>query len=535
MSTEFTPRFNLAFQDRLVIDNIAYKRRSRLAHGYVLERVEDPDVVQKFTDRELFEASLKEGFRFDRGAFSQSKAFATSQSFDEFIGSLPHREQEKILWRAEFCRELEKLRVERKTTLSDSALKRIAPEIVQKLHETQLKRSAKRNAEGVAIRLQAGDQLPGMPKPPSPRTARKWRSWYIEGGQRAIALRHRRINSGNRVTERLRLEERKLLLEFAHRYMSETRPTIRDVHRLMKAHIDLENVKRLAAGELALRVPSYQRLAQEIRSFPEFDTYACRHGLDAAKRRFPAVLNGVDVERPLQRVELDEWRINLQALCADLGILDKLSDRLRSEIASVRPWLCAALDCATRVVLGFKIGLTPTTDLAIDTLEMVVSPKAPYALAAGALSREDFYGSPETIVTDQGAAFMSLRFRRAVIDLGADAEAPPAGIPALRGRVERFFKTAGTQALSPFTGRTFESIAAKGDYDPIARISLTLPELCDVITRWVLDIYHNSPHSGLGGETPANCWKRLVKTYGITPPPDRHTRRVVFGAESQEP
>lgn len=34
MSTEFTPRFNLAFQDRLVIDNIAYKRRSRLAHGY---------------------------------------------------------------------------------------------------------------------------------------------------------------------------------------------------------------------------------------------------------------------------------------------------------------------------------------------------------------------------------------------------------------------------------------------------------------------------------------------------------------------
>ncbi len=97
--------------------------------------------------------------------------------------------------------------------------------------------------------------------------------------------------------------------------------------------------------------------------------------------------------------------------------------------------------------------------------------------------------------------------------------APPAGLPALRGRIERFFKTAGMQALCPYTGRTFESIAAKGDYDPVARVSLTLPELCDVITRWVLDIYHNSPHIGLKGETPANCWKRLVKAYGIIPHP----------------
>ncbi len=101
--------------------------------------------------------------------------------------------------------------------------------------------------------------------------------------------------------------------------------------------------------------------------------------------------NGVDVERPLLRVEIDEWRINLQALCADLGILDKLSDKLKSEIATARPWLCAALDSATAVCVGFKIALTPTTDLAMDTLEMVVTPKAPYALAAGALCRDDYY------------------------------------------------------------------------------------------------------------------------------------------------
>ncbi|WP_313138254.1 Mu transposase C-terminal domain-containing protein [Paracoccus jeotgali] len=42
-------------------------------------------------------------------------------------------------------------------------------------------------------------------------------------------------------------------------------------------------------------------------------------------------------------------------------------------------------------------------------------------------------------------------------------------------------------------------------------------------------IYHNTPHAGLKGETPANAWKRLSAEQGVTPPPDANTRRVVFG------
>jgi putative transposase len=532
MNSEFTPRFSLSYQDRLVINNIAYKRRRRLPHGYILERVDDPDVVETFTDRDLLLASSKPEFRFERSAFAESKASATSNSVDGLISWIPEEQQEEVLWRTRFCEELEKEILAKNASLSDASLKRIGPAIARRLHDEELKRAAKRNAEGEIIKPRAGHQTPGPRKEPSPRTARKWRKWYLEGGERAIALRKRFFRSGNRVTERLGLPERQILHRFSAMYMSESRPTKRDIYRLMKAHIvDEENPKRLAAGEKPLRIPSYERLVSEINSFPEFDTYACRHGLDAAKKRFAMVQNGVDVERPLQRVEIDEWRVNLQTLCVDLGILDKLSDKLKSEIATARPWLCAALDSASRVCLGFKLGLTPTADLAMDTLEMVVTPKAPFALASGALSRDDFYGSPERIVHDQGAAFLSLRFRRAIIDLEADAEAPPAGIPALRGRIERFFRTAGVQALCPFTGRTFESVAAKGDYDPVARISLTLPELCGVITRWVLDIYHNTAHAGLKGETPANCWKRLVKAYGIIPAPDRHRRRAVFGVQ----
>jgi putative transposase len=532
MNSEFTPRFSLSYQDRLVINNIAYKRRRRLPHGYILERVDDPDVVETFTDRDLLLASSKPDFRFERSAFAEGKASAASNSVDGLISWIPEDQQEEVLWRTRFCAGMEKEIQAGNATLSDASYKKWAPVVAQRDHADELSRTANRNADGEIIKPKAGDRELGCRKPPSARTYRKWRKWYLEGGERAIALRKRYFRSGNRVTERLGLPERQIMHRFTQMYMSETRPTKRDVHRLMKAHIiEEENPKREAAGEKPLRVPSYERLVAEINSFHEFDVHACRYGLDAARKRFAMVQNGVDVERPLQRVEIDEWRVNLQTLCADLGILDKLSDKLQSEIATARPWLCAALDSATSVCVGFKLGLTPTAELALDTLEMVVTPKAPYALAAGAMCRDDFYGSPERIVHDQGAAFLSLRFRRAIIDLEADAEAPPAGIPSLRGRIERFFRTAGTQALCPYTGRTFESIAAKGDYDPVARVSLTLHELCDVITRWVLDIYHNTPHAGLKGETPANCWKRLVKAYGIIPSPDRHRRRAVFGVK----
>lgn len=531
MTIEFD-QFRLSYQDRIVINNIAYKRRRRLPNGYALERVDDPDIVETFSDFDLHMASRKADYRFERNAFAESKAHASAGSADVLVSWLPDAQQEEAIWRADLCREVLKRKAAGTLSFSDASLKKHLPAIVDKLYDDEKRRSAKRNAEGEVIKPKAGDLIPGRRLEPSSRTLRKWVKWYREGGEQTIALRCRRYRSGNRETERLAREERQLLHDFSLKYMSETRPTKRDIHRLMKAHLlEVINPQREAASQKPLRVPSYERLITEINSFPEFDVYACRYGLDAAKKHFAMVQNGVDVERPLQRVEIDEWRINLQALCADLGILDKLSDKLRSEIETVRPWLCAALDAATRVCVGFKIALTPTADLALDVLEMIVTPKLPYALAAGANSRVEFCGSPERIIHDQGSAFLSLKFRRAVVDLGADPDAPPAGVPSLRGRIERFFRTASMQALSPFTGRTFESAAEKGDYSSEVRASLTVQELCDVITCWVLDTYHHSKHSGLQGETPANCWKRLVKKYQVIPPPDSRRRRAVFGVK----
>jgi putative transposase len=89
----------------------------------------------------------------------------------------------------------------------------------------------------------------------------------------------------------------------------------------------------------------------------------------------------------------------------------------------------------------------------------------------------------------------------------------------------------GLSLMPMLVGRTFSDFITKGDLDPADRAALTVEDLFFALVRWVVDIYHNTPHEGLGRETPYACWQRLAVTEGgVLPPPDMRLRRLVFGA-----
>jgi len=48
-----------------------------------------------------------------------------------------------------------------------------------------------------------------------------------------------------------------------------------------------------------------------------------------------------------------------------------------------------------------------------------------------------------------------------------------------------------------------------------------------------VDIYHVTPHRGLGGETPFDCWQRLVDQWGVNPSPKWEARILAFGTREQ--
>lgn len=93
----------------------------------------------------------------------------------------------------------------------------------------------------------------------------------------------------------------------------------------------------------------------------------------------------VDVTRPLQRVELDEQMIPLQAMLIERGKWDKLPEKLKAGITHGRYWCSKMIDTWSRVVLGFVITPAPSAASALATVRMALQDKTP--LAAGLVAR----------------------------------------------------------------------------------------------------------------------------------------------------
>lgn len=82
----------------------------------------------------------------------------------------------------------------------------------------------------------------------------------------------------------------------------------------------------------------------------------------------------------------------------------------------------------------------------------------------------------------------------------------------------------------PFlSGRTFFNPVERGDYPSEQLSCLNDDDLIQILLTYIVDIYHQTPHGSLSGETPANCWERLSRLNGILPVPDGLALRVAFG------
>jgi putative transposase len=162
---------------------------------------------------------------------------------------------------------------------------------------------------------------------------------------------------------------------------------------------------------------------------------------------------------------------------------------------------------------------------------LVVSDKGAISDATGAVSRWTEAGPPETLAADNGSAFKATDFTDSCNDLGITIERTIAGAPTMRGTIERLFRTCATSLLPRLSGRTFPSVVEKGDHQAEKRACLGPEDICSVLVRWIVDIYHNSPHAGLEGRTPREQWEadHRVGNYPLRAAPDLRAKRLAFG------
>lgn len=459
---------------------------------------------------------------------------------DVYLSGLPRAHMNRVKARHAMVRSFLELYEAGEIKRTDEAIKAAMHQIqlnaagylAETLPDPERSEKDKRWQEGQGNKPKTKNTV-AFPDAVSPRALRGWVSLYKKGGKKALV--DNCAKRGNR-NSYFTAEEMKLLAQVVHdEYLTLQRKPISAVVLDVKRAFRKENERREAASEAKLRIPGREAVRLFIKRLDKFRVLVARYGEQEAMKKMRAVKSGIDVLRPFERVEMDEWKIDLLTIMAKSGLLAMFSkeelEALGLDKRTTRWWLVVAIDCRTRCIVGMTLTANPKTSSAVKCLRMVTSYKGQFADQVGALAPWPMMGKPELLAVDNGSAFKSDIFTSTCADLGITKQQTIAGEPSMRGRIERVFHTLIMSLLPRLSGRTFGDVLERGDHPSEKRACLTIEDLSFALVRWVVDIYHNTPHEGLNGRTPLQQWEADLEdgNYPLHSLPTARQKRIAFG------
>ena len=516
------PRFAFEKHDKVTIGDIAYRPVDVSEAGCVFVRLDGEGVAESFTRAEIARLVDLGRVKYEREALLPENARARLEVPSELLSMMPAAQHLRARGREGVAMAFLQLEEERKVNRTD--------EVIKNEIDTITGRAAK-ILKGES-HYEEHDRPKRMLSVPnfSARTLRRWVAAYERFG--ISGLFDNTSKQGNRNCN-LCPKTQMLLAECVRGYMTSQQKTQAAIFDDVKCAFDKENAIRRAEGRPELARPSKETVRQAILGLDPYHCDVARKGIEFARRRHAPIGMGLNLTRPLQRVELDTWKVDLISLLTDSGLLNFLTDEEKQILGLTgqkkRWWLTVAMCSTTRCILAMRLSRAPSGQATIQTLDMMMQDKGIWSDAVGSLSSWHMRGHTPYVFTDCGSEYVSYDVRVAAEDLGINLEHAPGGLPEMRGRIERLFKTMSIQLMQRLTGRTFGNMIERGDYDSKNRAALTIDDLCAALTRWIVDIYHRVPHQGLDGETPSNCWDRLTEKYGVAPAADLQRRRMAFG------
>lgn len=518
-----TQRFHLSRFDRVVIGDIAYQPVETTDDCVHLMRLDGTGTVERVDHARLAAFRTKPDWQFNRNWFLPAGTRdAEVRPPDVQVSALSAEKQDYLAWQLNVVTVMHEMHTNGTLALSNDGTDAKKSLITLRVNEREIAR------QQIGQSLRAGKKVT-IRQLPSTRTILRLYRKYARAGYRIDPLIPRARTM--RVPGQVDYEAEELLRDCILAYASPERLSKTQVFESTKKRFEEENQRRAKAGLQQLKIYSRRTVDRRIDRLDPFYLACHRLGLDRARAMFATSGAGLPKLFPMQRIEFDEWRVDVRTWFAKLGILERLPPEIRDSLPSGRRWVCAAIDAATRCILGVRIAEAPSSSEAIRLLRLVVQDKTDLARAVGSKSDWPYFGGLCEVAADGGPAFQSTDFISAVTDLHGNIHFPPVGIPELRGIIERFFGTITTRLMPLLSGRTFRGPDARGDYDSKARTVLDDGDLLRIIVKWIVDDYHHSPHAGLGGDSPAAKWKRLAEERFVPEPPDAHTRRTALGIE----
>jgi len=533
--------YNFSKHDLLVFKNEPYRWLDQTDQGFRF--ASDDELERIITIRHEKMQGLLDSpeVRIERGHFGRSRAAVRQNSDAEFLADLSPIKRRKALSDCELARFGQSLITHGLMTLSDASMEAACAEHV--IAHMAKWAAQQDSAERVSDKTRNVSTMPGdRPRKkkdarqvvaqfriPSVKTWRKIIKTGVRCGFDARAFVPRPKAKGRKAQSRLILEAMIIMQEEVVKYASNLRPTKRKIVANVGDVIDARNKTRAAEGLAPLCAPSERTIYRQINALDAYTVTCNRDGLGVANRKFALNMSGLSVRFPMERCEIDEWKLDLLTLAVSSGRAKDMSPEQLKALKKQRLWAVVVIDCATRCVVGLTITRRPCVEAALRAIEMTTIDKTEVAEFHGAAGHWNQSGLARTIASDNGEWFISTAFQGPVTDIGCGLMNTVAGVASLRAQIERVFGTWSTTLMEELPGRTFRNSVVKGDYNAGANACLTEDEITGVVIRHVVDVYHNMPHEGLGGETPARAWDRLTSTYGVDLPPDGYARRAAFG------
>lgn len=340
----------------------------------------------------------------------------------------------------------------------------------------------------------AAEQI-GDPQPPSATTAYRWLRRFTHESRNVRALIPDYEHQGNRSP---RFSE--AILQFIHEALEEAfqqtpAATMKTVEARFGSKLDRYNASLPIF--LQLKSPTRRTLHRVLARMTAHARYALTDNR-AGIRQLSILKDVQPVKDILARVEIDHSPL-------DLFLIDE-----KTWLPLGRPTLTLALDCYSRMPLGYYLSFGGTSATAVlGVLRHSILPKAPTPAQIPGLTVDHewpCYGRMDALVLDNGSEFHSNDLEHVALDLGIRLQYCPARVPQFKGRVERMLKTINYSFAHQLPGTSLARFIDRGNYDPQKWATLTLGEFKHALEKWFLDIYAQTIHRGIK-TTPWAKWQ----------------------------
>lgn len=291
---------------------------------------------------------------------------------------------------------------------------------------------------------------------------------------------------------------------------------VEDVRDKLSEKIKEENIWR--PKHLQLILPSRSTCYRLLNEIDRFEVDTLREGKRIASRKYRLVGKGVGTTRITERYEIDHTPL-------DVFVIDQ-----NTGLPLGRPLITIVLDHYSRMPVGYYVSFSsPSAAVVQAALKHAILPKILTKVPNLSINNEWIcWGIPELLAMDNGLEFHGSALEYLAFNLYIQLMFCPKHEPQFKGSIERFIKTLNYQCVHLLPGMSFAKYYERGDYSPDQKAIFTLTELKAILEKWMLDVYAQKIHSGIG-VTPYSRWKKGLEVVTPTLPKNVDQLSPIFG------